>query len=145
MSQENVEALKKLWQELMAGDLAAIGLSLVDPDVVYEDDLLPDHSGESYHGHEGLQRAWAQFLEPWETFENDMEWTRDAGNAVVSFHRVRVRGKGSGIAGELRYAYVFRFRKGKIIHVKSYGDPSEALEAVGLLESEAPDFTPPRS
>jgi hypothetical protein len=64
MSQENVKALKKLWQELVAGDLAAIDLSLVDPDVVYEDDLLPDHSGESYHGHEGLRRAWAQFLEP---------------------------------------------------------------------------------
>jgi ketosteroid isomerase-like protein len=134
MSQENVEALKKLWQELMAGDLAAIDLSLVDPDVVYEDDLLPDHSGESYHGHEGLRRAWAQFLEPWETFENDMEWTRDAGNEVVSCHRVRARGKGSGIAGELHYAYVFRFREGKIVHVKSYGEPSEALEAVGLSE-----------
>jgi ketosteroid isomerase-like protein len=134
VSQENVEALKKLWQELMAGDLATINLSLIDPDVVYEDDLLPDHSGESYHGHAGLQRAWAQFLEPWETFENNMEWTRDAGNEVVSCHRVRARGKGSGIAGELHYAYVFRFREGKIVHVKSYGDPSEALEAVGLTE-----------
>jgi hypothetical protein len=27
-----------------------------------------------------------------------------------------------------------RFREGKIVHVKSYGDPSEALEAVGLSE-----------
>jgi ketosteroid isomerase-like protein len=134
MSQANVEALKKLWQELMAGDFAAVDLWLVAADVVYEDDLLPDHSGESYHGHEGLRRAWTQFLEPWESFENELEWTRDAGNEVVSSHRVRARGKGSGIAGELRYAYVFRFREGKIVHVKSYGDPSEALEAAGLSD-----------
>ena len=41
---------------------------------------------------------------------------------------------GSGIAGELRYAYLTRFRAGKLIYMKSYLDPADALRAAGLSE-----------
>ena len=68
-------------------------------------------------------------------FETDLEWVRDAGRDVaVSCHRARTRGKGSGIRGEIRYAYVWRFQEGKIVYCKSFGEPTEALEAVGLPE-----------
>ena len=127
MSQENVEVVCRMYEAFLRGDQSAIVAGL-HPEIEWRS--IEDT--QTRHGHEGLRRAWAQFREPWETFENDMEWTRDAGNEVVSCHRVRARGKGSGIAGELHYAYVFRFREGKIVHVKSYGEPSEALEAVGL-------------
>jgi len=45
-----------------------------------------------------------------------------------------MRGKGSGVEAEIRYAYVWRFRGGKVVHCKSYADPAEALEAAGLKE-----------
>jgi ketosteroid isomerase-like protein len=45
-----------------------------------------------------------------------------------------MRGKGSGIEGERRYAYLWRFRAGKIVYYKSFGDPSEALDAAELPE-----------
>jgi ketosteroid isomerase-like protein len=135
MSEENVELVKVGWQDLMSGDPTEIGdLSLFDPEIVYEDDTLPDHVGETYHGHEGLRRAWARFTDPWENFENVIEWARDAGDEVVSCHLVGGRGKGSGVEGEGRYAYLWRFSNGKVVYLKSYGEPTEALEAAGLRE-----------
>jgi ketosteroid isomerase-like protein len=132
MSEENVEMVREAWEAWTKGDPGA--LSLLDPQVVYEDDMLPDHAGETYHGPEGLLRAWARWTEPWETFETDLEWARDAGDEVVSCHRARARGKGSGVDMEGRYAYVWRFKGKKVIHLKSYGDVDEALEAAGLSE-----------
>jgi hypothetical protein len=45
-----------------------------------------------------------------------------------------MRGRGSGITGEMRWAYVWRFQASKIVYCKSFGEPSEALEAAGLSE-----------
>ena len=47
MSQENVEAVRELWA-LVGDDATELGdLTMIDPEVVYEDDLLPDHVGET--------------------------------------------------------------------------------------------------
>ena len=133
MSHENVEIVRRSWEAWMKGDATA--LAVFDSDVVFEDDFLPDHVGETYRGLEGLQKAWSAWTEPWDEFETDIEWVRAAGtDEVVSCHRARMRGKGSGVKGELLYAYVWRFRAGKIVYCKSFGDPSEALKAVGLSE-----------
>ena len=134
MSQENVETVRASWEAWMKGDATAL-LGILDSEVVYEDDLLPDHAGETYRGVEGLIRAWSSWTEPWDDFETDLEWVRDAGRElVVSCHGARMRGRGSGITGEIRYAYVWRFRAGKIIYCKSFAEPNEALEAAGLSE-----------
>jgi ketosteroid isomerase-like protein len=61
-------------------------------------------------------------------------WARAAGNDVISCHRVRGRGKGSGIEMEFRYAYLWRFQGDKVVYLKSYREPAEALEAAGLRE-----------
>jgi ketosteroid isomerase-like protein len=131
VSQENVEVVLKAWENTMEGDPADLDLSAVDPNVVYEDEILPDHGAETYLGHEGIRSAWVRALDPWEDIENVVEWTRDA---VVSCHRARGRGKGSGVEVEFRDAYVWRFQGKKVVHLKSYGDPADALEAVGLRE-----------
>ena len=36
-----------MWAASMEGDLAELDLSLLADDVVYEDDILPDHGGET--------------------------------------------------------------------------------------------------
>jgi ketosteroid isomerase-like protein len=134
MSEENVELIRQGWESSMRGDPTDLDLSFADADVVYEDDILPDHAGETYHGHEGIRRAWARAVEPWGSFSNEIEWARDAGDEVVTCHLMRAKGKESGIAGEGRYAYIWRFRDGKVVYVKSFADPAEALEAAGLSE-----------
>jgi ketosteroid isomerase-like protein len=135
MSKENVETVERMWETLMSGDPFTLPRSFIDPEVIYEDEILPDHVGETYHGHEGIQRAWTQALEPVRggVFENDLVWARDAGDAVVSCHHVQSQGA-SGVELEFDYAYVWKLREGKVFYCKAFRDPSDALQAAGLSE-----------
>src|SRR3954453_4578915 len=122
MSEENVEILRHYLGIWLEGDLKDLGdLSFLDADCLYEDEILPDHVGETYQGHDGFRKAWARAVEPWESITGEVEWIRDAGDSVVSCHSGRVRGKGSGIEATIRYAYVWRFRGEKVLHCKSSG------------------------
>jgi ketosteroid isomerase-like protein len=136
MSRENVEIVQEMWETVLDGDHTTIPVSFIDPEVTYEDEILPDHAGETYHGHDGMQRAWTRALEPFENdpFDNRIVWARDAGDEVVTCHHVRGRGRGSGVELEFDYAYLWRLRAGRVIYCKSFRGPAEALEAAGLSE-----------
>lgn len=45
----------------------AIDWQLLDPDVIFEDTVLPDYAGEAYHGPAGVARAVERWIE-------GMEW-----------------------------------------------------------------------
>ena len=44
------------------------------------------------------------------------------------------KGKASGVPVDQRIGVAYRFRNGKLWRMRSYLDPAEALEAVGLSE-----------
>ena len=58
----------------------------LDPEVVYEDEILPDHVGETYRGADGFRKAWSRAVDPWESIERSVEWIREAEDNVVSCH-----------------------------------------------------------
>ena len=66
-------------------------LSLLDPELVYEDTILPDHVGESYRVHEGVARAMERWTEPYEELIAELERIVGSGDTLVSIHRVRNR------------------------------------------------------
>ena len=132
MSQENVERLRAFFETWTGPEEA--DLSVLDPDVVFEDDILPDHAGESYRGREGVARSIRTWLEAYEQFTIDLEQIVGSGDRLISIHRFRGAGRHTGIEHELRYAYLWTFRDGNVIHVRTFRDPAEALEAVGLRE-----------
>jgi hypothetical protein len=53
-------------------------LSRIDPEVVYEDRNLPDHIGETYHGHEGVTRA-AERVYRWRFRDGKVIYFRSLG------------------------------------------------------------------
>jgi ketosteroid isomerase-like protein len=112
-------------------------LSLLDPEVTYEDTTLPDHVGENYRGHEGVARATVRWAEAYEELTVDLDRIVDAGDRLVSIHRVRGRARHTGIEAEGPVAYLWTFRDRKVIHFQSYRDPEEALEAAGLRKDAA--------
>ena len=141
MSQENVENLRRFleaWDP--KSDLETwkrgetIDLSLIDPEVAYEDTNLPDHVGETYHGYEGVVRATERWLEPFQSLTTELERIVGTGDRLVSIHRVQMKARHTGIEFEGSLAYVWTFRDGKVIHLKSFIDPHTALEAAGLQE-----------
>jgi len=107
---------------------------LFTPDAVYEDAVLPDHVGESYHGLDGFLRAARSWLEPFEWLIVELKEIIDADDCVVSLHRARMKMLHTEIEFESPLAYLFTFQDGKVIHQRAFVDHAEALKAVGLEE-----------
>ena len=143
MSQENVESLRAFldaWgRDSLRAFLDAVArgdadMSILDPEVTYEDMSLPDHAGETYRGHEGVIRATERWIDPYEGLTSRLEEIAGTDDRLVSIHRVRGSGRYTGIEFEGPVAYLWTFREGKVVHFKSFRDPEEALEAAGLSE-----------
>ena len=146
MSQENVEKVRAslaTWDGEMLRpesrpfqrlDSMEVTVALYAPDFVYEDAVLPDHVGETYQGYEGVARATERWLEPFESLTVELERIVGTGDRLVSIHRVQMKARHTGIDLEGPLAYVWTFRDGKVIHLKSFSNPAEALEAAGLSE-----------
>jgi ketosteroid isomerase-like protein len=132
VSQENVKNLRAFWETWNTAEPP--DMSLLDPDVTYEDTILPDHVGETYRGPEGVARAVARWFEPFEEITISLERIVGEGDCLVSIHRVRGKARHTGIEFESPLAYVYSLRDGRVIHFKSYWDSQEALEAAGLEE-----------
>jgi ketosteroid isomerase-like protein len=136
MSQENVERLR-VWLETWNLDDLAEGVfdsSLVDPEVTYEDAILPDHAGEVYRGYEGVAHAGRVWLEPFDTYSLELERVMVAGGFVMSLHRFRATFRRTGLEFDLPLAWLYAFRDGRITRWRAFRSEEEALEAAGLSE-----------
>jgi ketosteroid isomerase-like protein len=136
MSQEDVDNLRgflETWAletwTLEAWRRGEVDLSLLNPDVNYEDTALPGHSGETFHGRKGVIRATERWLEHYE-----LEQIVDAGDRLVSVQRVRAKTRHTGTEFDGLLAYLWTFRDGKIVHFRSFRDPEQAMEAAGLRQ-----------
>jgi ketosteroid isomerase-like protein len=143
MSQENVERLRAAVEALAAdtderdweATLAGPWVDLWDADIEWDASThpLPDLAGV-YRGREPTLRWWREWLAAWDAVQVDYELI-EAGDRVVGLFHQQMRGHHTGIdVATGRYAMVFTFREGLIVHAKFYVRRAEALEAVGLSE-----------
>ena len=100
----------------------------------YEDDFLPDHAGETYRGVDGLRRAWAGWVEPFEEMAYEPVRIVDSGDRIISIHRVQTRARRTGIVQDFQAAYIWTFRDGRLIHCRGFLDADQALKALGPEE-----------
>lgn len=129
---DNLKAWLQTWDlEALAG--GELDFSLVDPDVVYEDAILPDHAGEVYRGYDAVAHAARVWLGPFEKVSLDLERVFSRGGHVVSVHRFRAMFRHTGIEVDAPVAYVYTFHGGKITHWRAYASADEAIEAATLL------------
>jgi ketosteroid isomerase-like protein len=137
----NVERLRAALDALRAdtsehdweATLAGAWVELWDPDIEWDASThpLPDLAGV-YRGTDATLAWWRQWLAAWEAVRVEYELV-DAGDRVVGLFHQRMRGAYTGIdVRSGKYAMVFTFRDGLLVHAKFYASQSEALEAVGL-------------
>jgi ketosteroid isomerase-like protein len=132
MSQENVEIVRRLYEEFERGNFWVA--ELFDPDIRIEwTDPMFARSAES-EGLAGLTSDMREFFEAWEHVTATAEQIIDAGERVVVIAVWRGLGKGSGVETETRQGLVWTLRDGRVISVVAYSDPARALEAAGLAE-----------
>jgi ketosteroid isomerase-like protein len=130
MSRENVEAVYRAYEAVRRGDREAFVRDM-HPDVEGRAYLM-EVEGVVYRGHPGMR----QFID--ETFSVFPDWhpeivrATDYGDTVLAEIKGAGRGASSGVAVEQTTWQVIRFRDGKAVWWRGYGNRAEALEAVEL-------------
>ena len=132
MTSQNVERLRQAFDGFLAHE-SEWGADLLHPEVVWDatNSQIFDISGV-YHGREGVGRFWREWLGAWETVQFDYELV-EAGDRVVALIDQRMRGRSTDIEVPLgKYAHLYTFRDGLIVHWKLYESQAEALRAAGV-------------
>src|SRR6266498_5182070 len=131
MSQENVEAFKRATKAGNRRDFEAM-LEELDPEVEWHPGMPALLGGETkvYRGHEGVRELVRDLDESFADFHTEYSEIRDLGDRLVAIGRIRTVGKASGAVTESPFCYVGEFRHGKVVGVRTFLDPKEALEAV---------------
>jgi ketosteroid isomerase-like protein len=132
MSQENVDAVRAVYDEWAKGNFRA-GVDLYDALVLFiplEDFPAAGH----YLGREGVREFMRGFLAAWTKLTMTAEDLFAVGDSVVVTTRWRGVGKESGAVTEKRVFDVWTFRGGAVTRVEFFPGRAEAFEAVGLSE-----------
>jgi hypothetical protein len=109
MSQENVEALRRLYEEWAKGNLWALR-DIADPAIEWEwsDRMASLYGGpRTYRGFEEIGAATLEWLEPWDSYWMTAEGFIDAGDeTVVVFMRLHARVPGTDSDGAAQHGGV---------------------------------------
>jgi hypothetical protein len=133
MTQENMEIVRRVYEHFDA-------THTVDPGSLAANVVWDMSNFESwperplYEGPGGVQEFIRSWLEPWDTYEHDLEALHDADDEVVALVHVSGTASVSGAAVEMRVGHVWALIDGTVVRVTLYSDPDQALEAAGLRE-----------
>ena len=131
MSQENVETVKTFTTMFQAGD-RDVWRESFDSDVVWDTSASNMPLAGVYHGHEGVERFFREWLDAWIDYRIEPREYIDAGDSVVIEFRQSGIGRGSGARTERDFFGVYDLRDSKVVRYRQYESRREALEAAGL-------------
>jgi ketosteroid isomerase-like protein len=127
MSQEDVSAIRSLYDAFGRKDLLAI-IAVLHPQVeFYQSALLP--WGGIYRGQEEAIRFFTTLVEHVES-RVDIDDIIDAGEHIVAVGHSRGRVRASGNAFEVAVVHVWTMRQGKALRFENYLDIPTMLRAL---------------
>jgi len=135
MSQENVEIVRRVYEEWSAGvergdPGAAFGMEAVADD--FEFTIEGFHPERGREGYVEWFRTWTAEFGDWSL---QLERLIDAGHErVVALTHQSATGKSSGAPVELNLGTVWELKDGRVIRMRTYRSQAKALEAAGLEE-----------
>jgi uncharacterized protein len=132
MSEENVEALRPVYEEWARGNFRPSS-DVYGPDLEWGwSEEFPDIHGV-FRDPEPRTRS-LEWLRQWEDWLVEAEEYISGGEFVVVLCRYRGRGKQSGAAVDTTGAHVWTMREGKAVRLEVFSSRAKALEAAGLSE-----------
>ena len=131
MSQENVEIVRRVYEEWSRGDFSAG--EVFDADVEF--DMVDWPGRDRSHGIEEMAEAWQESLAAWDDFRAEpTDFIEHSPHTSWYPRTSRPFGKGSGAAVTAETATVWTFEAGKVVRWALHWDAAAALRAVGLAE-----------
>jgi ketosteroid isomerase-like protein len=134
MSQEDVEMLRRLYEQWATGDLSST--DFFDPNAEYSriGSETPGMEGQ-WSGFDAMKNAMREYLRPFADLRIEAERIIDLGEGrVLVLSRHTARGKQSGVPIEHENGDLFELRDGKIVRYDAYWNRADALEAAGLSD-----------
>ena len=132
MAQENLEAVRRVYERWAEGDFTASEEVLDPRAVLVIGPEFPDAG--TYEGLEGIREYMRGFLEPWTRVTIEAEELTDARDAVLAAVHQSGVGESSGVETEFRYFQVWTFRDGKVVRLEGFRDHAQARLAAGVQE-----------
>jgi hypothetical protein len=133
MSQENVELIRQVFEVFNSEDIEQI-VALTDAELVVEIPSEVSAEPDTYHGAEGIRRYFSSFQDAMEEIRFEPERLWDAGDSVVVALLLTAKGRRTAISVEQRTAGIWTLRDGKVVRVRAFASPAEALRAAGVAE-----------
>jgi ketosteroid isomerase-like protein len=140
MSQENAEVVRRLYEAFLAGvERGDVAAGFDSAEMADDADWIPpaEVAGlpPSYRGRDGFIEFMRMWTEDFDSWSMELERLIDAGeDRVVGVMRQWATGKGSRVPVELHFAIVHELEDGRVVRMRGYLDPADALEAAGLRE-----------
>lgn len=130
---QNVETFKRGSDAVNRRDIETV-LAVLDPEVELHPAMAAFLGGRAttYRGHEGIREWLRDQDEAFSESRIDYSEIRDLGERVVAIGHLRVRGRESGAELESPVAWVVTFRNGRMIDLRAFLEPKDALEAAAL-------------
>ena len=133
MSDENVEAARRLIQAFNRRDLAAMTESF-DPEIEWTPGGPAAVERAVYRGRDQVSDGFVAAWEAWEVFHLEGHQARDLGDSILWLGRAQLKGGASHMELDQEFAVRFLFEGGKIVRIDGFRTWQEALEAAGLSE-----------
>ena len=134
MSQENVEAVRRIYAEWARGNMKA-GVDLFHPEIRFESFMPDSHERIVANGPAGVEAFMREFLAQWRDFRIHGEDFRAVGeDGVLVLGHQTATGRESGVAVRASLASLWTSRAGAVVWLVFEGDSRSALEAAALRE-----------
>ena len=129
MSGTNADVVRRMFAAFADRDLDAM-LEVIAHDV----EFLPvtanlTTGGVPYRGHDGIAQYMDDVAQVWPLLRIEPREYREDGDQVVVLGRVVARG--GGMILDRPTGWLIKMRAGRIVWMRVYGTPEEALEAAG--------------
>lgn len=135
MSQENVELTRQAYESWNRGELEWL-LEHMTEDFEFWPGLGFSDIDAVVRGKEGWRRFAEMWREAWEDITVRVERIEDLDDRILALLIFDARGRGSGVEVSVRVGHVATVREGKVSKLVSIAGWDEALEAVGLSETD---------
>ena len=132
MSPEDLETVRRAYDAFARGDLETLRTFLA-PDIEWRTTPDVPFLG-TYSGIDEFLRGMDEWTGAFEEITTRVEELIDTGEHVIVRHRMRGRGRDSGVEVDLEISQVVAVRDGKLIRMHDYASREEALEAAAQLQ-----------
>ena len=128
MSPEELALVRAAYGAFARGDMEALTGRYLDPEIEWRTTTDVPFQG-TYRGMDEFLRGMGEWTEAFDEMTTEVEEMIDAGERAVVLHRMRGRGRDSGVVVDLALWQVVAVREGKLVSMHDYPSREEALEA----------------